>query len=215
MHDVDPASVPPPVTTSTRRRLLPSTLGLLAILAAVASIGAWPAPAQPQDAPAPAAPSPRFQEFRGRFHGVWRLSIPQARARQIVDGAIEQTVNAMNFFVQGIARGQLRDNTPLNQRIDLVFLDDERITVVFDQRHRYTTRIGRRHRFRTPEGDELRVVQRLRDDGKLEQVFETDRGTRWNVYEITGENELRVAATTQGMMMPQPLYFTLDYRREP
>ncbi len=199
----------------TSHRLASPVLGALAVLAAIASVAAWPAPAQPQDAPAPSPPSARFLEFRARFQGTWRLAVPEPRARQTIDAAIEQTVNAMNFFVQGIARGQLRDNTPLNRRIDLVFHDDERITVSFDGRHRYTTRLGRRHRYRTPDGDDLRVVQRFRDDGRLEQVFETDRGTRWNVYESIGEGQLRLSATTQGMMMPQPMHFTLDYRRDP
>lgn len=207
MDSARPASLHP---TMGRSRLVSLSVGLAAAIALVSGIG-WPAPAQPQDTP---APSPRFLEHRARFQGVWRLATPPARARQVVDAAIDQTVNAMNFFLRGIARDQLRDNTPLNRRIDLVFLDDERVTVVFDGRHRYTTRPGRTHRFRTPEGDEMRVVQRLHPDGRLEQVFETDRGTRWNVYHSTGEGELRIEATTQGMMMPQPLYFTLDYRRE-
>src|SRR5690606_15922043 len=143
-------------------------------------------------------------------------TVPDARARQIVNGAIEQTVNAMNFFVRGLARDQLRDNTPLNGRIDLLFRDDGRITVMFDgdSGRRYTSRPGSTSRFRTPDGEEMRVTQRLRDDGRREQVFETDRGTRWNVYQSTGEGQVRVEATTQGMMMPQPLYFTFDYRRD-
>lgn len=199
---------------SARPRSVARLAAALALAAAMASAAVCPSPAAVQDAPPPSATNPRFVEARGRFHGVWRLTIPQERARQLVDGAIEQTVTAMNFFVRAIARDQLRDNTPLNRRIDLTFHDDERITVVFDQRHRYTTRIGRRHRFRTPDGDDLRVVQRVRDDGRLEQVFETDRGTRWNVYEATGEGQLRVEATTQGMMMPEPLFFALEYRRD-
>jgi hypothetical protein len=195
-------------------RVVRASLAALALASALGSVAIWPAPASPQE-PAAAPANPRFEQFRARFHGIWRITLPQERHRQQVDAAIERSVSAMNFFAQGIARDQLRENTPLNRRIDLVFESDERITVVFDQRYRYTTRVGRRHRFRTPDGDDLRVVQRLRDDGKLEQVFETDRGTRWNVYESTGEGQLRIEATTQGMLMPQPLYFTFDYRRDP
>lgn len=192
------------------RRLLPFALLLLAVAAV------WPASALPQDAPQGSAPDARFTELRGRFHGVWRRSTPDARARQIVDAAIEQTVGAMNFFVRGIARGQLRDNTPLNGRIDLIFRDDGRVTVMFDgdSARRYTSRPGRTVRVRTPAGDEMRMTQRFRDDGKLEQVFETDQGTRWNVYQSTGEGQMRVEATTQGMMMPQPLFFTFEYARD-
>lgn len=187
------------------RLLLPA-----ALLAAAAF---WPAGAHTQDAPS----DPQFEQFRQRFHGVWRRSIPDARARQIVDSAIEQTVNAMNFFVRGVARGQLRDNTPLNARIDLLFGNDGRITVVFDndRGRRYTSRPGRTVRVRTPAGDEMRVTQRFHADGRLEQVFETGQGTRWNVYRVVGDNRIEVDATTQGMMMPQPMHFTFQYERQP
>jgi hypothetical protein len=189
------------------RRVVPSLL----ILAAVAM---WPVAALPQDAPREAAPAPSaWDQMRVRFHGTWRLTVTHAAARQNVDAAIEQAVGAMNYFVRGVARDQLRDNTPLNRRIDLLFEDGERINVRFDDRFSYTTRMGRTTRFTTPEGDDMRVTQRFRGE-QLEQVFATDAGTRWNVYTSTGDGQLRVEATTQGMMMPQPLYFTLEYRRE-
>jgi len=60
----------------------------------------------------------------------------------------------------------------------------------------------------------MRVTQRFHADGRLEQVFQTDQGTRWNVYRSTGEGRMRVQATTQGMMMPEPMVFTFDYQRD-
>src|SRR5690349_2474396 len=169
-----------------RRRVVPTFFVL-------ASVALWPAVALPQEAaPQPAQqPASEWDQMRGRFHGTWRLAIPHATARQNVDAAIEQAVGAMNYFVRGVARDQLRDNTPLNRRIDLLFEDGERINVRFDERFSYTTRMGRTTRFETPEGDEMRVTQRFRE-GMLEQVFATDAGTRWNVYESTGEGTLRV-----------------------
>ena len=192
-----------------RSLLLPALLSA----AALAASAAWPISAHMQDAPA----DPQFEQARQRFHGVWRRSTPDARAQQVVDAAIEQTVGAMNFFLRGVARGQLRDNTPLNGRIDLLFGQGGRITVMFDgdAGRRYTTRVGRTARVRTPAGDEMRVTQRIHDDGRLEQVFQTDQGTRWNVYRITGDGQMQMDATTQGMMMPQPLHFVFDYARQP
>lgn len=190
-----------------KHRLLVPAAAL--VLAAAAF---WPSSAVMQDAPS----DPRFEQFRERFHGTWHRAVPEARARRIVDSAIERTVNAMNFFVRGIARDQLRENTPLNARIDLLFGNDGTITVVFDndRGRRYRSRPGRTVRVRTPSGDEMRVTQRLHADGRLEQVFETGQGTRWNVYRATGEGRIEVDATTQGMMMPQPMLFTFEYTRQ-
>lgn len=160
---------------------------------------------------------PLFEQFRQRFHGVWRRTTPDARARQIVDRAIEQAVGAMNFFVRGIARDQLRENTPTTERIDLLFGQDGRITVMFDgdPGRRYTTRVGRTARVRTPAGDEMRVTQRLHEDGRLEQLYATDMGTRWHVYRSTGDGQLRMEATTQASLLPQPLHFAFDFARDP
>jgi hypothetical protein len=190
------------------RRFLP-VLALFAV-APLAAVLAWPSPARPQDAE-PAELTP-FERGRANFHGTWRLEGTQAQARELVDAAIERSVGAMNFFVQGVARDQLRANTPLNRRIDLEFRDGERIMVRFDERFTYTTRMSRTTRF-DHDGDEMRVTQRWRGE-QLEQVFATDQGTRWNLYTSTGPDRMSCQATTQGMLMPQPLVFTLHYRRE-
>src|SRR5690606_14626873 len=117
----------PASTTSTMMQRSPLLPALLSA-AALAASAAWPISAHMQDAPA----DPQFEQARQRFHGAWRRSTPDARAQQVVDAAIEQTVGAMNFFLRGVARGQLRDNTPLNGRIDLLFGQGGRITVMFD-----------------------------------------------------------------------------------
>src|SRR5688500_12210527 len=95
------------------RRLLPPIVLIALALA--------PSPAFTQGE----TPDPQFERFRERFHGTWRLDGTVERARTTVDAAIEQTVNAMNFFVRPIARTQLRDNTPLNRRIDIFFRDGQ------------------------------------------------------------------------------------------
>ena len=156
--------------------------------------------------------SSEFETMRTRFEGTWILAVPQARARQTVDRAIDRAVNAMSFFMRPIARPMIRDNTPVNRQITLAFLSNNRIRVTFDTGATYTTTVGRPARGETLEGDPMTVTQRFRD-GTLEQVFQADQGTRWNVYTSTGEGRLRIAATTSADMMPRPLVFQLDYRR--
>lgn len=186
-----------------------SRLALLPVLAVLA-LALAPSSAQPQD-----PPQDPFDTYRQRFDGEWELATPPGQARTRIDAAIEQTVGAMNFFVRSVARGQLQENTPINRTFSLRFTAPDRIRIRFDTGWTTTTRVGRTGRARSLDGDEMRVTQRFRDDGTLEQVFQTDQGTRWNVYTSTGEGTLRVDATTQGMMMPQPMRFSLEYRRRP
>ncbi|MFK7989403.1 MAG: hypothetical protein AB8I08_25530 [Sandaracinaceae bacterium] len=181
------------------------------VVIALVVMAGWPSDASTQDAPPPSPVTP-FDEHQARFEGVWELATPAPRARRVVDQSIERTVAAMNFFVRGVARGQLRDNTPINRRITLRFESGQRVGVHFSETNlRVTSRIGRTRRTQH-DGTEIRVTQRFRGD-VLEQVFETDEGTRWNTYHSTGDGTLRLDAVTQGMMMPEALRFSLDYRR--
>jgi hypothetical protein len=180
-------------------RLLPAVI--LVVLAA------WPSSARLQEADPMA-------EHRERLAGTWRLAVSTERARQTVNRAVDRAVDAMAFFVRPIARDRLRDGTPLIRVIELRFHDDGRATVEFDGRA-YTTHIGRTEvRRRASDGERLRVTQRWRPNGQLEQVFQSDGGTRWYVYQSTGPDRMRLESTTDSDRMPQAMRFALDYRRE-
>lgn len=175
-------------------------------------MAAWPAPAQVQDSRAAPSRTAQFEELRGRFDGVWRLAVPAASARRTVDSAIDRAVNAMNMLLRGMARPMIRDNTPINQSIELRFRQGNNVYCRFDTGAEYTTPLGATRNGQSLDGETLRVTQRYRD-GALEQVFQADQGTRWNMYRILEDGRMRVDATTQGDMMPQPLRFSLTYRR--
>jgi hypothetical protein len=177
----------------------------LAVVAVLVAAALSPSPAQVQDAP-------EAGQQRALFEGTWRLATPRSQANGILDRAADAAANAMNFFVRGIARSRLREGSRLYEEVGLHFGDDGRLTVRFDEQS-YTTRIGRTERRQNREGEERRVTQRFRANGQLEQVFETDSGTRWYVWTSTGEGRLRLEVTTNSPQMPQPMVYVLDYRR--
>ena len=193
------------------RRHPGSNLGTWVLAAALAAgLALWPQPGAVQDRAADA----RLTELRERFDGVWVLAVPRASAQRTVDAAIERAVGAMNMLMRGIARPLLRDNTPINQRIELRFRGEDQVDCRFDTGLRYRTPLGATRDGESLDGETLRVTQRYRD-GALEQVFQADQGTRWNLYHALGGDRLRLDATTQGDMMPRPLQFSLTYRRQP
>jgi hypothetical protein len=161
----------------------------------------WPSAARPQNAP----------EQSARFEGTWRMSHSRSEAERILTRAVDRATNGFNYFIRGIVRDRLRAGTHINQRIALDF-EGDRLTVRFD-RDSYTTRIGRTERERNEDGTPMRVTQRFRPSGQLEQVFETDEGTRWYVYTPVGADRMRIESTTGSPRMPDPMYFSLDYRR--
>ncbi len=192
------------VVSPLSRRLVLIPAALAALLAL------WPSMARMQPAPAARSSSPP----PGRLAGTWRIEQSHEEARSVVNDAIEQAVNAMSFFVRGIARSKLREGTPIHTRIDLEVLDDDRVTVRFDGREGYTTRLGETETRTNPSGMRMQVRQRLRPNGQLEQSFETERGTRWYIYTPLRDGRLRVATTTDSPHMPQPMSFLLDYHRD-
>src|SRR5690606_12664326 len=130
----------------------------------------WPVTAHPQDrAPSsanppasppasPSSPSGEYEAMQRRFEGEWVLAVPTPEARRTVDAAIDQAVGAMNFFVRGVARPMIRDNTPVNESITLRFGGAEQITIMFDTGVTYTTPLGRTRVVRSHEGDPLRFT---------------------------------------------------------
>lgn len=192
-------------------RTLASRLCLVVVALSLSAVLA-PRVALTQDATQ--APATRTEdELRRLYQGAWHLVQPEATARTRIDSGIERAVSEMNYFLQGVARDQMRANTPLNRRIDIGFEAASSITVVFDQRFTYTTRPGVSQTFSLPDGGSVDVRQYFRD-GALEQYFETSLGRRWNVYRLSADGQtMTISATQQGAMMPAPMHFTLDYRQ--
>lgn len=192
-------------------RSLASRLSLLGALLGVAAL-AVPHRALTQDAPA-ATTTRSEDDLRRLLQGSWYLVQSEATARQRIDQGIERCVSEMNYFLQSVARDQMRANTPINRRIDVGFSGTSSITVNFDQRFEYTTRPGVAQSFDLPDGSSVNVRQYFRD-GHLEQYFEATLGRRWSVYRLSEDGAtMTVSATQQGPMMPVPMHFTLDYRQ--
>lgn len=159
----------------------------------------------------PDSGEPAQQQAAQRFEGTWRLAQPRDEAQQVVSEAVEDAANQFNFMIRGIARSRLREGTPVHSRVEVSFEGDQ-VTVRFGDES-YTTTLGRTEVRRNPEGEEMRVTQRIRPNGQLEQVFETEGGTRRYVYTPLSDGRMRIATTTDSPQMPQPMYFMLDYRR--
>lgn len=168
--------------------------------------------AHTQDAGTAAAPTRTEAELRPLYTGAWNLAVSHAAGQATIDRGIERAVTEMNYFVQSLARSQMHDQTPVNDRIDIAFPDGQ-ITIGFDGRFTYTTRPGVSQDFDLPDGATVTVRQYFRD-GHLEQYFEHALGRRWNVYTLSADGHtMSVRATQQGPMMPSPMSFSLDYHQ--
>lgn len=168
-----------------------------------------PSSAALQDVPT----DPTTDAQRAAWAGTWQLATPTEQAATAIDRAAERAANALNYFIRPVARTRLREGTSLHTEIELSFDGEGRLTVRFGDGDRYTTRIGATERRRDRHGRDLRVTQRFRPTGELEQVFETDSGTRWYVWVPTGDRRVRLEVTTGSPQLPEAMRFSLDYRK--
>src|SRR5690606_11830412 len=122
----------------------------------------------------------RAEQAEQRFEGTWRLDQSREEAQQVVSEAVEEAANQFNFMARGIARSRLREGTPVHSRVEVSFEGDQ-VTVRFGDES-YTTELGRTEVRQNPQGESMRVTQRIRPNGQLEQIFETEGGTRRYVY---------------------------------
>lgn len=146
-----------------------------------------------------------------RVLGAWDLVPSEEEARRVVSRAVDETAEAMDFLVRGFARRRLRTGTPVQPRFELR-REGDRVTVRFGDEG-YTTALGRTEERRNPAGEVMRITQRIRSGGRLEQEFATDRGSRSYLYTPTANGGLRITTTTVSPHLPRPMVFSLEYRR--
>lgn len=181
---------------------------LFAVALALLAVALVPTAGRTQD-----APTRSEEELRRLLDGAWHLTVSRAQGQAAIDRGIDRAVAEMNFFLQGVTRTQVHDNTPVNERIDIGFPADGRITVGFDGRFTYSTRPGVAQDFDVPGTGNVNVTQLFRG-GHLEQIFTATLGRRWNTYDLSADGQtMSCTSTMQGPMMPAPVVFTLQYRK--
>jgi hypothetical protein len=186
----------------SRARLANLALGTSALVfAAALSTTAW------TQAPAP------VDAALVRAVGTWELAITEAEARARMDRGIAQGVDGLPPIVDGIAAGRLRENISLSQRIEIA-LSPTRIGVRFDN-SAYDTAPGETEVYplTTGSAETIDVVQHI-TEGRLQQVFTTPQGRRWNTFSISADgNTLNLDVVVQSDRLPAPVRYTLQYRR--
>lgn len=170
------------------------------------AIGGWQAsPARTQDA-AEAA-------LAERVSGQWQLAIEQSEARSRIERGIARATANMPPLVDAIAARTLRERTPLSRTLE-IDATAARLAVRFDHSF-YDTRPGHPRTVPVPEdpSTSMEVVQHFRD-GRLEQIFTTSQGRRWNTFTLSEDGRtLTLEAVIQSSRLPAPVRFTIPYRR--
>lgn len=149
------------------------------------------------------------------LNGEWALATRETDARSLIERAIDRAIDGMLPFVRGAAQGELRARTPVDARIGIE-LEPERFVVRLGG-NAFRTEPGRPQRIAVPgfAGETVEVVQLVRG-GRLEQVFSTEQGRRWNVLTPSADgSRLMLDVTMSGTLLPAAVQYRLEYRRMP
>jgi hypothetical protein len=131
-----------------------------------------------------------------------------------IDTAIETTIATMGFIKRPIARGRLKDTNPVYRHI-VITSSGGNIEIRFDDRKPIVAPADGSPVQWTREDGEVFDIAVTRKDGRLSQSYESKDGNRLNVFHIEDSTRrLHLDVTITSERLPQPLKYTLVYRRE-
>ncbi|MFP5503687.1 MAG: hypothetical protein ACLGIN_14445 [Candidatus Sericytochromatia bacterium] len=131
-----------------------------------------------------------------------------------IDKAIEQAVTKVNFLIRGIAHSRLKATNEPYGRITFD-LAPKQITITMDDRKPIVTPAsGQAIKWKREDGEVFDVSTRWVGES-LEQTFSAEDGKRVNRFSLGPDGQkLTMKVTVSSGKLPQPLTYTLVYRRQ-
>lgn len=163
----------------------------------------------------PAVREPPPLELRQRYGGTYQF-VGGGAERAAVAAAVDRAVAPMSFLARGIARSSLIARAEIRPAIAILFGDDGTVSVISP---------GELPESSPADGTPVRVVNRFGDESELSQQFvegafvqrgRTDDGSGSTIFELQPDGQtLLVHRTMESSKLPQPVKYTLTYRRSP
>lgn len=150
------------------------------------------------------------------------MSIPPTSYTLIADSsddikaAVNRTVEHMSFITRPIARGRLNKTNPLPQHVRISRTDDT-IAVAFDAGNPVSTPLnGNTVPWTSSLTHEHYQAHAERTGDTTAQVIVAPDGQRRNAYVFTDNGtRLVLRVTISSHRLPQPLTYTLRFKRDP
>lgn len=139
--------------------------------------------------------------------GTWTLAAPGD-----IPAAIDRATAPMNFVTRPIARGRLKKLNPAYQRVVLQEAGGE-VRIQFDQRTPMAMPADGRPVAWTREDGEAFQVKVQPSAADLVQHYQGQDGARTNRFQLRPDGTLALSVTVTSGKLPQPLAYTLTYRR--
>ena len=145
--------------------------------------------------------------------GRWTFngSVPEGEA--IVAQSVEPALMYVRPNIQALARERIAESTWLPEHIRIRVRRDHVTVDLRGQEHRvFAGQTGRPIQVRTRHGY-AELTQYLDANGALHQRFVALEGTQHNIYHPEENGRMRLEVRLESPSLPQPVHFTLNYRR--
>jgi len=132
-----------------------------------------------------------------------------------IRAAVNQTVEHMSFITRPIARGRLNRTNPLPQRVHVTTSADT-LAVSFDDGNPIVTPLnGQSVPWRSAMTNENYQAHAERTNDTTVQIIRAPDGERRNTYVFRDDGaRLDLVVTISSHRLPQPLRYTLRFRRD-
>lgn len=136
-----------------------------------------------------------------------------AAASDNVNAAIDRAVARMNFVTRPIARGRLRRTNQPYQRV-VIAHTPQQVRIATDNRAAITTPAnGTPVKWRREDGEMFDVSTEW-ENGKLEQTFKAEDGSRTNVFTVSPDGRtLTMDVTIRSEKLAAPVRYKLVFNR--
>jgi hypothetical protein len=130
-----------------------------------------------------------------------------------VAGAIRNATSRVNFALRGIARSRLRRTNAPYRTLTIAHTTAD-VTIIIDQRAPITSpSSGAPVEWAREDGEVFEVSTQWEGD-RLRQTFVADDGERDNLFRLSPDrNTLTLEVTVTSRRLPEPLVYTLVFRR--
>jgi len=128
--------------------------------------------------------------------------------------AINSATSRMNFLIRPVARSRLRGTNPAYQRV-VIGREGNRIRIEMDDAPAVVApRDGTPIRWRRADGEQLDVTVNA-EPARVTQTFRAEDGERENLLVLSPDGRtLAMTVTIRSPQLPEPLTYTLRYRRQ-
>lgn len=162
---------------------------------------------------APASAFADRAEFAEKIEGEYESTEPLDQVRDRLDAQVEKSVERMAFYKRPFARPRLQDAVKPCKQVTFRFPEEGRFEVQCDDDPpSIAAWDGTETEYEGEEGDVYDLSQTVESD-RIVQVFESENGSRTNVYRLQGDTVV-MKATLRSEMLPEPITFQRKFTRK-